>query len=125
MVPLPDMSPVICVLRTKVGWVLTITALLQVRPLSVERTTKMFALGALKSFQEMYMFPKKGELGLLSAQPDSRSAENSSNAQKWVQLFGSSGVVDLYPPRPCPPQAPSSHTVNQVPLGLLYRTTGS
>src|SRR6266550_815578 len=102
MVPLPPKSPVICVLRMKVGWVLTMTGLLQVTPLSVERTTKMFALPALKSFQEMYMFPKKGELGLLSAQPDSRSAEPSLKAQKWVQLAGegSDGVADLYPPRP-------------------------
>ena len=29
----------------------------------------------LKSFQETYIFPKKGEDGLLSAQPDSRSSE--------------------------------------------------
>src|SRR6266403_4120219 len=100
MVPLPPKSPVICVLRMKVAWVLTMTGLLQVRPLSVERTTKMFALPTLKSFQEIYMFPKNGEAGLLSAQPDSRSAEPSLKMQKWVQLFGSSGVVDLYPPRP-------------------------
>src|SRR6266496_3980882 len=99
MVPLPPMSPVICVLRMKVGWVLTITALLQVRPLSVERTTKMFALPTPKSFQEMYMFPKKGELGLLSAQPDSRSAEPSLKAQKWVQLSGSHGVVFFFTDR--------------------------
>src|SRR5437773_5051597 len=125
MVPLPDMSPVICTSRTKVAPLLTWTGLLQVAPLSVERTTKMSALPKLKSFQEIYMFPKKGELGLLSAQPDSRSAEPSLKAQKWVQLFGSPGVVDLYPPSPWPPQPTSSHTVNQVPVGLLYRTTGS
>src|SRR5438132_11701698 len=125
MVSVPPRSAVICVLRMKVAWVLTCTGLLQVRPLSVERTTKMFALGALKSFQEIYMFPKNGGLGLLSAQPDSRSAEPSLKAQQWVQLFGSSGVMDLYPPRPWPPQAPSSQTVNQVWRGLLYRTTGS
>ena len=49
----------------------------------------------LKSFQEMYNRPKNGELGLLSAQPDSRSAEPSLKAQKWVQLSGSSGVSGL------------------------------
>src|SRR5438132_5393206 len=125
MVPLPPTSPVICVLRMKVAWVLTCTGLLQVRPLSVERTTKMFALGALKSFQEIYILPKCGEDGLLSAQPDSRSAEPSLKAQKWVQLFGSEGVVDLYAPNPWPPQPTSSHTVNQVAVGLLYRRTGS
>src|SRR4029077_536081 len=79
----------------------------------------------LKSFQEIYSRPKKGEAGLLSAQPDSRSAEPSLKAQKCVQLFGSPGVKVLYPPRPWPPQAPSNHTVNQVPDGLWYRMTGS
>ena len=49
----------------------------------------------LKSFQEIYIRPKKGEDGLLSAKPDSRSAEDSLKTQKWVQLFGSQGVVDL------------------------------
>src|SRR5262249_22579074 len=43
---------------------------------------------------------------------------------KWVQLFGSVGLVDLYPPNVQLP-LPSSQTVNQVPLALLYRTTGS
>ena len=57
------------------AWMLTCVALDQVRPLSVERLTKMSALGALKSFQETYMFPKWGEAGLLSAQPDSRSSK--------------------------------------------------
>ena len=33
--------------------------------------------------------------------------------------------MDLYPPNPWPPQPTSSHTVNQVPVGLLYRRTGS
>src|SRR4029453_12732093 len=98
-------------------------ALLQVLPLSVERETKMFALGALKSFQEMYIFPKCGELGLLSAQPDWRSSPPLVCTQKWVQLFGSSGVVDLYPPNVQLP-LPSSQTVNHVCVGLLYRTTG-
>src|SRR5439155_24717622 len=102
---------------------LTITGLLQVAPPSVELMTKMFAFAALKSFQETYNRPKNGELGLLSAQPDSRSAEPSLKAQKWVQLFGSSGVVVLYPPRPWPPHAPSSQTVTHVPDGLWYRTT--
>src|SRR4029453_15126705 len=99
-------------------------ALLHVRPLSVERETKMFALGELKSFQEMYIFPKCGELGLLSAHPDSRSSPPLVCTQKWVQLFGSSGVVDLYRPNvhfPCP----WSQAVNHVFVGLLYRITGS
>src|SRR5213596_2544440 len=111
------LSPVIWTSRMNVAPLLTWIGLLQVAPLSVERTTKRSALGKLKSFQEIYMFPTKGEVGLLSAEP-------SLKAQKWVQLFGSHGVVDLYPPRPWPPQPTSSHTVNQVPVGLLYRTTG-
>ena len=78
----------------------------------------MSAFPKLKSFQEIYMFPKKGELGLLSAQPDSRSSPPLLCTQKWVQLFGSSGVVDLYPPRVQLPFA-SSHTVNHVLVGLL------
>src|SRR5580704_9801713 len=96
-------SPVICTLRMKVAPETTCVGLDHVRPLSVERTTKRQPPApqkTLKSFQETYMFPKWGEDGLLSAQPDSRSAEPSLNTQKWVQLFGSSGVVDLYPPRP-------------------------
>src|SRR5947209_19117459 len=43
----------------------------------------MFALPTLKSFQEIYRLPKKGELGLLSAQPDSRSATTI-----WLGLSG-------------------------------------
>src|SRR5437773_1697965 len=70
-----EASPVIWTSRTKVFWVLTITGLCHVTPLSVEELTKMFALAKLKSFQEMYIRPKKGEDGLLSAQPDSRSSE--------------------------------------------------
>ena len=61
------LSPVICTSRTNVAPLLTWIGLLQVAPLSVDRTTKMSALPKLKSFQEIYMFPKKGELGLLSA----------------------------------------------------------
>jgi hypothetical protein len=34
-------------------------------------------------------------------------------------------VVDLYPPRPPPHCASPIQTVNQVPVGLLYRITGS
>src|SRR2546429_9826824 len=70
----------------------------------------------------MYIRPKNGELGLLSAQPDWRSFSALVSTQKWVQLFGSSGVADLYPPSVQP--FPSDHTVNQVPDGLLYRITG-
>ena len=33
--------------------------------------------------------------------------------------------MDLYPPMPPPPQPASIQTVNQVAVGLLYRTTGS
>src|SRR6266576_2412185 len=90
------LSPVIWTSRMNVAPLLTWIGLLQVAPLSVERTTKMSALAKLKSFQEIYMFPKKGELGLLSAQPDSRSAEPSLKTQKWVQLAGegSDGVAD-------------------------------
>ena len=68
------MSPVICVLRMKVPVLATVIALLHVLPLSVERLTTRAPAPTLKSFQEMYMFPKKGEAGLLSAQPDSRSS---------------------------------------------------
>src|ERR1044072_6841433 len=97
---------------------------LQVPPLSVERETQMFAFGALRSFQEIYMFPKKGEPGSLSAQPDSRSSPPLGWTQKCVQLFGSEGSVDLNPPSVQPP-FPSNHTVNQVCVGLLYSITGS
>src|SRR4029453_1022323 len=95
MVPLPDISPVICVLRMKVLVLATVIALLHVLPLSVERLTTKAPAPTLKSFQETYMFPKKGEAGLLSAQPDSRSSPPLGGTQKWVQLFGSDGSVDL------------------------------
>ena len=92
------LSPVICTLRMKSAPVETCTGLDHVTPPSVERTTKMqppAPHATLKSFQEIYIRPKKGEEGLLSAKPDSRSAEASLKTQKWVQLFGSEGVVDL------------------------------
>src|SRR5207248_6911297 len=125
MVPLPARSPVICTSRMNVPPLITVAGLLHVEPPSVEKMLMRAPWPILKSFQEMYTRPKKGELGLLSAQPDSRSAEPSLKAQKCVQLFGSAGVVVLYPPRPLPPQAPSNQTVTQVPDGLWYRTTGS
>src|SRR5439155_17293067 len=118
------MSPVICVLRMKVALLITVTAGLHVAPLSVEKLSTRAPEPTLKSFQETYIRPKNGELGLLSAQPDSRSSPPLLCTQKWVQLFGSSGVVDLYPPRVQLPFA-SSHTVNHVPVGLLYIATGS
>src|SRR5439155_14256058 len=68
-------SPVIWALRMNVAPPLTSTGLLQVAPPSVEWALKMSALGKLKSFQETYIVPKKGEDGLLSAQPDSRSSK--------------------------------------------------
>src|ERR1041385_4500617 len=70
------------------------------------------------------MFPKCGEEELLSAQPDSRSSKPLECTQKWLQLFGSKGVLDLYPPSVQLPFA-SSQTVNHVWVGLLYRITGS
>ena len=73
-VPFPDMSPVICVLRTNVPLLTTVTALLHVLPLSVEKLSTRAPAPTLKSFQETYIRPKNGELGLLSAQPDSRSS---------------------------------------------------
>src|SRR5919199_2425029 len=124
MIPLPDRSPVICTLRIKVPVLATVISPLQVFPLSVERLTTRAPAPMLKSFQETYMFPKNGELGLLSAQPDSRSSKPLVCTQKCVQLFGSSGVVDLYPPSVQLPLA-SSQTVNQVAVGLWYKITGS
>src|SRR4029453_4847633 len=70
-------------------------------------------------------------MGLLSVQPDSRSSSVLVATQKWLQLSGSQGVVDLYPPtgqplKPQPPPQPlSSQTETQVLLCLLYRITGS
>ena len=52
----------------------TVISGLQVTPLSVERLTTRAPTPTPKSFQETYMFPKCGEEGLLSAQPDSRSS---------------------------------------------------
>src|SRR4029453_19091644 len=88
-------SPVICTLRMKV---LLIECWVQVLPLSVDTLTWMAPPPPLKSFQETYMFPKLGEEELLSAQPDSPSSKPLECTQKWVQLVGSKGVVDLYPP---------------------------
>src|SRR6266853_5683296 len=122
MVPLPDMSPVICTSRMKV--LVTLTGACHVAPLSVVKVTSRAPPPTLKSFQETYMFPKCGEEGLLSAQPDSRSSPPLECTQKWVQLFGSVGLVDLYPPK-VQPAFPSSQTVNHVWVGLLYRITGS
>src|SRR5713101_9737014 len=90
-------SPVIWTSRKKV--VVTCPSLVQVAPLSVEKRTKRAPPPRLKSFQETYIRPKNGEDGLLSAQPDSRSAEDSLKTPKWVQLLASAGAVDLYPPR--------------------------
>src|SRR5215469_2771572 len=114
-------SPVICTSRMKV---LVMPCWVQVLPLSVDTRTCRAPPPTLKSFQETYMFPKCGEEGLLSDQPDSRSSPPLLCTQKCVQLFGSSGVVDLYPPNVQLP-LPSSQTVNQVPVGLLYSITGS
>src|SRR6266404_4476775 len=122
MVPLPDMSPVICTSRMKV--LVTLTGACHVAPLSVVKVTSRAPPPTLKSFQETYMFPKCGEEGLLSAQPDSRSSPPLLWTQKWLQLVGSSGVVDLYPPKVQLP-FPSSQTVNHICIGLLYRITGS
>src|SRR5438874_7320652 len=108
----------------KVPLLSTVISPLQVAPLSVERLTTRAPAPMLKSFQETYMFPKCGEEGLLSAQPDSRSSPPLVWTQKWVQLVGSSGLVDLYPPN-VQGKAPSSQTVNHVWVGLLYKTTGS
>src|SRR5436190_14345352 len=108
----------------KVLLLATVISLLQVLPLSVERLTTRAPPPILKSFQETYMFPKLGEEESLSAQPDSRSSKPLLWTQKWLQLFGSVGLVDLYPPNVQLP-LPSSQMVNQVPVGLLYRTTGS
>ena len=44
-------------------------------PLSVEKVTLRAPLPTAKSFQETYIRPKKGDDGLLSDQPDSRSSE--------------------------------------------------
>src|SRR4029077_14727722 len=89
------LSPVIWTSRMKL--VVSCRELVQVSPLSVEKRTKSAPPPTLKSFQEIYIRPKKGEDVLLSAQPDSRSAEASLKTQKWVQLAaeGSQGVVDL------------------------------
>src|SRR5882672_12424700 len=99
MVPLPDRSPVICTSRMNGVPLVICTGLCHVAPLSVEKVTSRAPPPTLKSFQETYMFPKCGEEVLLSAQPDSRSSPPAVCTQKWVQLFGSSGVVDWYPPR--------------------------
>ena len=74
MVPLPDVSPVIWVLRMKVPVLLTVRRV-QVLPLSVEKVTWRAPLPTAKLFQETYIRPKKGDEGLLSDQPDSRSSE--------------------------------------------------
>src|SRR5205809_5353552 len=125
VVPLPAKSPVICTSRMNVPPLITVAGLLHVEPPSVEKMLMRAPWPILKSFQEMYNRPKKGELGLLSAQPDSRSAEPSLKAQKWGPLFGAPAVGDSYPPSRWPPQPTSSQMVNQLPLGLLYRPTGS
>ena len=49
-------------------------SLVQVRPLSVEKRTEDALAAETKSFQEMYIRLAKGEDGLLSTQPDSRSS---------------------------------------------------
>src|SRR5215469_4266538 len=122
MVPLPEASPVICTSRMKL--LVTLIGACHVVPLSVEKVTWRAPPLTLKLFHETYMCPKNGDDGLLSAQPDSRSSLLLVCTQKWVQLVATKGVVDLYPPNVQLP-LPSSQTVNQVPVGLLYRTTGS
>src|SRR2546423_13121617 len=123
MVPLPDASQVICPLRMKVPVLLTFTGGCHVVPLSVEKVTWRAPPPTLKLFHETYIRPKNGEDELLSAQPDSRSSLPLVCAQKCVQLFGSVGLVDLYPPKVQLPLA-SIQTVNQVAVGLLYKKKG-
>src|SRR5882724_139093 len=122
MVPLAE-SPVICTSRMNVFT--TVTGGLQVRPLSVDLTTWSAPPPTAKLFHETYIRPKKGEAGLLSDQPDSRSSEEPEWMQKWVQPVASPGLVVLYPPMPWPPQAASRKMANQVPVLVLYRVTGS
>src|SRR5215467_1678929 len=75
IVPLPDMSPVIWVLRMKVAVLLTVIGACHVAPLSVEKVTWRAPLPTAKLFQDTYIRPKKGDAGLVSDQPDSRSSE--------------------------------------------------
>src|SRR5437764_12817535 len=96
MVPLPDASPGVCTTRTKL--LVRLTRACHVAPLSVEKVTWRAPPPTLKLFHETYMRPKNGDDGLLSAQPDSRSSLPLVCTQKWVQLFGSVGLLDLYPP---------------------------
>ena len=99
--------------------------LFQVLPLSVERGNEERLDRRLKSFQETYMFPKKGEDGLLSAQPDSRSSPTAGvNARIWVQLLGPQECWTCTR-RGCSPRSVDDQTVNHVWVGLLYRITGS
>ena len=86
----------ICTLRMNVPVLLTSTGACQVTPLSVEKVTERAPWPTLKSFQETYMRPKKGELGLLSAQPDSRSSSALVvNAKMGPAIWvpGSGGLV--------------------------------
>src|SRR5438445_11196963 len=86
-------SPVICTSRVN-GLAGASCRSVQVRPLSVEKRTLRLPPSA-KLFHETYIRPKNGLLGLLSAQPDSRSSLLPVCTQKCVQLFGSGGVVGL------------------------------
>ncbi len=73
-VPLPDRSPVICTSRMKVLALVTVTRGVPSGAVVSGEGDDESALPTLKSFQETYIRPKKGEDGLLSAQPDSRSS---------------------------------------------------
>ena len=67
-------SPVIWTLRIKVLCCSRIPGLCHVAPLSAAKVTESAPAPTLKSFHETYIRPKKGEDGLLSAQPDCRSS---------------------------------------------------
>src|SRR5215468_11175333 len=101
-------------LRMKVPlW--TCTGADQVVP-SSEWVTKMFC-PAPKSFQEMYIRPKKGLAALLSTHIDSRSSAPPLWAQApMVQVIAS---VEVHRPIPRPPHPLTKSPANHLPSALL------
>src|SRR6516162_4771076 len=82
---------------------------------SSECVTKMFC-PAPKSFQEMYIRPKKGLAALLSTHIDSRSSAPPLWAQApTVQVIASSEVQRPIPWPPHPPaKSPANHLANAL-----------
>ena len=115
----------ICTLRIKVPVLLTVTAPLQVTPLSVERLTTRGALTHIKVVPGNVHVSEVGRRGVVvgpARLPVVAAAGVNAKMGPASRVQRSGGLVAA---QGAAAALPSSQTVNHVPVGLLYRTTGS